>query len=366
MPALKFWRVALALCALVSMFAAPSVGAAQPAPPPLPPNVEVVASGLINPRGFTWGPDGSLYVAEAGTPPAGYKPAGGPPVPGTPPVINNNGRISRIGADSVRTTVVDGLPVFVGPIGDTVGPAGLAFVGDTLYAIISAGAGHGHPDFPGGVYAVNADGTVDLVANTDDYTVANPPVDCAHCGTPTDELSNPYDVVAVGGKLYITDGNKDVIHVVDPAAPADQRITRFVDLSPTGHNVLTGLTVAPDGSFYVVNLTSAPFPTAAGVLRRISAAGAVSEVAGGLTAATGVAVSPRGSVYVAEIAGSVPQPPFLVPPGRIVARGKEGFGPVATPMMFPTILRWGPDGLYGTYFSVGGNGGQGSIVKIAF
>src|SRR5439155_23724125 len=86
-------------------------------PPPLPANTTVVARGLINPRGFTWGPDGSLYVAEAGTPPPGFNPtAGGPEPSGGPPVTNMNGRISRIGRDGTRTTIVDRLPVVVGPI----------------------------------------------------------------------------------------------------------------------------------------------------------------------------------------------------------------------------------------------------------
>lgn len=37
---------------------------------------------------------------------------------------------------------------------------------------------------------------------------------------------------------------------------------------------------------------------------------------------------------------------------------------VAGPLMFPTILRWGPDGLYATNFSVGGNTNNGAIVHV--
>jgi hypothetical protein len=351
--------------ASLALLSPAAVAGAQQGPPPLPPNVQVVATGLVNPRGFTWGPDGSLYVTESGSPPANYQPAGGPPVPGAPPVVNNDGRISRIEADGTRTTLVDGLPVSVGPIGDTIGAAGVAFIGNALYAIISAGPAHGHPEMAGGVYLVNPDGTLDLVADTDAYNIANPPVDCSHCDTPGDELSNPYDVVALGGKLYITDGNKDVIHVVDPAAPDGSRITRLVDLSEGGHKVLTGLALGPDGNLYVANLTPAPFLTNTGLVRRITRDGTVTEVAGGFSAATGVALSPSGGLYVAEIATTILQPPFLVPPGRIVARGKEGLGPVAEPLFFPTILRGGRDGLYGTSFSVGGNAGEGAIIRIS-
>ena len=37
---------------------------------------------------------------------------------------------------------------------------------------------------------------------------------------------------------------------------------------------------------------------------------------------------------------------------------------VAAPMFFPTVIRWGPDGLYATYFSVGGDAGTGAILRI--
>ncbi|MGD9890939.1 MAG: ScyD/ScyE family protein [Dehalococcoidia bacterium] len=329
-------------------------------PPPVPANATVVASGLINPRGFDWGPDGALYVAESGTPPDGYTPPSGPPDPDAEAVINMNGRISRIDRNGTRTTIVDGIPVFVGPVGDTIGAAGVAFIGDRLYAIISAGPKHGHPDYPSGVYRVGlTDGSLTMVADTDAFELANPPafipVD--------DEISNPYDIVALDGKLYIADGNRSVVFAVDPAAPEGSRISYLADLS-VGHPVLTGIAAGADGALYVTNLTPAPFPSGGAEVWRISRSGDVTRVAGGLTAGVGIALSPSGEIYVSEFAATLPEPPFFMPPGRVVRVSSAGVEPVAAPLLFPTIIRWRSDGLYVASPSVAGEG-TGMIMRIA-
>src|SRR6201996_698708 len=68
----------------------------------------VIASGLNGPRGLKFGPDGLLYVAEAGT--GGTTSTKGictqviPPI--GPYVNGNTARISRIDSSGNRTTVV--------------------------------------------------------------------------------------------------------------------------------------------------------------------------------------------------------------------------------------------------------------------
>ena len=64
-PSLAF---VLLLGLLLSL--SPLAGHSQEAPPAsttLPAGVEVAASGLTNPRSFTWDSDGQLYLALAGT-----------------------------------------------------------------------------------------------------------------------------------------------------------------------------------------------------------------------------------------------------------------------------------------------------------
>ena len=129
------------------------------------PSVSVFAGNLENPRGLKFGPDGNLYVAEGGAG-GGYSTVGQctqvvPPVgPYTSGFTSGyTGRISKINASGVRTTVIDGLPSSQtsAALGGLVsGVADIAFVGNTLYALLAgAGCSHGVPDVPNGVIRVN-------------------------------------------------------------------------------------------------------------------------------------------------------------------------------------------------------------------
>src|SRR5215467_4500743 len=78
----------------------------------LPPNATLVASGLNNPRGLKFGPDGNLYVAEGGA--GGTLSTVGTCDQVVPPVGPYTGgftaRISKISRNGTRTTVADNLP----------------------------------------------------------------------------------------------------------------------------------------------------------------------------------------------------------------------------------------------------------------
>jgi hypothetical protein len=120
-------------------------------------NVSVYASGLNGPRGLAFGPDGALYVAEAGlggpTPSASFTCELVPPPVG-PYFGGPTARISKITGPGAVTTVVDGLPSGISslPSGDTVGVADLAFIGHTLYALLTGGGcSHGNPETPNGI-----------------------------------------------------------------------------------------------------------------------------------------------------------------------------------------------------------------------
>src|SRR3984885_9688064 len=104
----------------------PAVAVAQ-----LPANASIYASGLQAPRGLRFGPDGYLYVAEAGT--GGSNATGSActqvPNPVGPYKGGPNARISKISSKGTRTTVASGFPSTVDAMGDLIGEAGCGFLG---------------------------------------------------------------------------------------------------------------------------------------------------------------------------------------------------------------------------------------------
>jgi hypothetical protein len=323
-----------------------------------PAGATVVASGLVNPRGFTFAPDGALVVAESGSPVPGFQPVGLPPPPDFHFGVNKTGRVSRVDlATGARTTLVDGLPSATDFLGATLGPTSVAYLGSDLYVAISAGPVHGWPYFPSGAYRVGANGAARLVGNVDAFNLRNP----AAFVPPDEEISNPYDMISADGALWMTDGNVNQVVRVAP----DGQVARFADLS-VGHPVTTGIARLPDGALVVAELTAVPFVQGAGRITRIGPDGQTSELFRGTTAATGVAVAGDGTIYVVEHSISLGQPPFLQPgTGRVARVTASGLETVVGNLTFPTVARIGPDGaLYVANFSVGGDSGEGQILRV--
>src|SRR3974377_454780 len=107
---MRTWMVSLtAAAAGVAGFLVPvSVGAQARAVP----EVTVVTSGLNNPRGLAFGPDGALYVAEGGTGGTASTIGKCPQVPAPvgPYTGGFTASIARISAQGTSTVVASGLP----------------------------------------------------------------------------------------------------------------------------------------------------------------------------------------------------------------------------------------------------------------
>lgn len=352
--ALVFMLVAGVTCPALAQDATPVSGVDDG-------GLSLVASGLVNPRGFLWSADGTLWVAQAGV---GGQSLGTPTAP--PPVgpFSGGPTASVVRIDNgCPVLVAEGLPSNVNGLGEMLGVEDLAILGDQLYASIDGGGEfHGNPDQPSGVYRILGNGETELVADLSawvrDNPVANIPPD--------------HDPDAAGFSL-IADAATNSFWVADPNSgqilnvALDGAITRIADLS-AGHPVPTGLVAAPQGGVYVGDLTAVPFPDGASKVVHVAADGTVTDVWSGLTAVTDVAVGPDGTLYAAELStGNLQEPPFLVPgSGRIVRQtGPDSSEEVATDLVLPISLAFGADGgLYVSLPAAEANNGEGVIVRL--
>ncbi|HEY7035129.1 MAG TPA: ScyD/ScyE family protein [Thermomicrobiales bacterium] len=347
--------------------ATPAAGGAPPLPEPSA-NVSVFATGLDNPRGLKFGPDGALYVAEGGK--GGTDSTEGQCTQVVPPVGPYTGgktaRISKLDAAGQRTTVADGLPSnqTAPAVGSQVsGIADIAWVGETMYALLAGGGcSHGHPNDPNGVLRVNADGTTELIADLSAFVKAHPVAKPNPGDFEPDE--GAYAMIERDGALYVVHPNHGAVEKVTP----EGAITRVVDVSASeGHVVPTAIALGPDGNFYVGTLLTFPVAAGAAKIYRLTPDGQLSTYAEGLTAVLGLAFDAQGRLYVLETSGAgSPDAPIVPGSGRVVRLTDDGgLEAMATGLVFPTAMTFGADGaLYVSNYGFLFPPGAGQVVRI--
>jgi len=321
----------------------------------------VVGAGLINPRGFTWGGDNTLFVAEGG------KGGTSPGNPETPPPLGpiTGGKSARISwiADGCPATLADELPSYNTATGEASGVADVAILDDTIYALVTGGgASHGNPDTPAGIYTANGDGTVALVTDLGQWLRDNPVANVP--AADYDPEGSWFDLLAVpdDNTLLVVEANSQQFLSVTP----DGKVSRVADLS--GDNqVPTTVAVAPDGAIYVGYLSGAPYPNGAAKVVKIGD-GTAATVWTGLTTVTGLAVAEDGTLLALEMStGNTVAPPVLVEhSGKIVRQtGPDSAEDVVTDLNLPTQLAIGPDGAYYVASpAIGADAGTGYVVRI--
>lgn len=295
---------ALALAQEATPLASPEATPAVQMPPP-PAYAEVVATGLANPRGMAFGPDGALYIAESGV--GGEGPCATGPE-GDTQCYGTSGGVTKV-MNGTAERVVNGLASIAAPGGmQATGPNDVSLSGDNLYVLIGLG---GDPatrvDVNAGAeqfgYLMAVDGNeVHPVADVAGYeTEANPD------GGALD--ANPFALqMNVDGGALISDAGMNALL----ALASDGSLSTLAVFpsenakAPDGSEipseaVPTGIATAQDGSTLVGQLTGFPFPVGGARVFSVPAGGGEPGIAyDGFTNVIDVAAAPDGSVYVLE------------------------------------------------------------------
>ena len=374
LAALPFAAVLTLVLAFGPIQAAPDSPAAGPM------SWTVVADGLANPRDITFGPDGALYVAEAGSGGEGVCVEGAE----GPICFGSTGAITRVTLDGSRAAnaqeqVVTGLPSLGAPTtGDAAtGPQSVAFDSNGDMLLIT-GLG-GPPSWQDPTGPLGADGaefgwlmTADPAADTytpwvnlAQYEADNNPDD----GVPD---SNPFGLTTLGTDVAVTDaGGNDLLTVTSAGDVATAAVfpPQMAEFPPgTGQMipsqaVPTGLVVGPDGAYYLGQLTGFPFPVGGAAVWRVAPGSDPEVYAAGFSSILGIDFAADGSLYVLEMftngqlsgnpTGSVTH---VALDGTRTVIAREG-------LITPTGLAVGPDqAVYVSNFGVSGT--QGQVVRI--
>ncbi len=335
--------------------------------------VTPVATGLHNPRGLNFAPDGSLYVAEAADNGVASDDCG-VMGDGSTKCSANTGSVTRIDLRSGESTrVLTGLPSLIsenGSGGGGGGPQDVVFQGmGNGYVTIGLGGAPENREayfgdagaFYGRLVRFNPSGKVRFNEDIAGYELENNPD-----GFVPD--SNPYGMAAVPGAVIIADaGGNDLLKVAANGEISTLAVfPTFPNLPglpgpPNVQAVPTSVTVGPEGSYYVGQLTGFPFiPGMANVFRVPAGGGAPEVVYSGFTNIIDLTFGPDGSLYVLEIAaGGIP----IFGSGRLVRIAPDGTQTTVIGSLFaPGGVAVGKDGAI--YVTVGSITPAGAVLRI--
>jgi hypothetical protein len=332
--------------------------------------INVIMTGLDNPRGLAFGPDGGIYVAEAGRGGPGTTIVGGE---GVPVSFGATSAVSRY-LNGTQQRIITGLPSLAPQTGATPGGrAGglqdLVFSGGDLYGVIGLG---GDP-------AKRADLAADSshFAHLVRLVIGGAPVNVADIGgfeassNPDAGLpdTNPYGLHATASGFVVADAGGNALLNVTPAGTISTNSVFAARPNPLPFGppafqaVPTSVATGPDGALYVGQLTGFPFPEGAANIYRIDpVTGAQTIAASNFTNIIDLAFGPDGDMYVLQItsnglaAQAGPGPGKLI---RIDADTGQRSTLLQDPLFFPGGLLVAPDGsLYVSNLAVSPGGGQ--------
>ena len=269
-------------------------------------NASIFATGLNNPRGLTFGPDGTLFVAEGGA--GGNQSTVGiceqVPAPVGPYTGGMTARISRITPDGVRHTVLDQLPssqTSADSGGLISGVADVKFIDDELFAILAGAAALTDC----WARAMRSSGSKRTTRGRKSPTSA-PTRRFIQWPIPIQKISSP---MARGSAwspptMPCLPSNRTTRNSTRSRATVELRgspisRSRFVRMSGTAGPGPTAITRDGD-DFYIGNLHTFPIVDGSSMILRVTASGKVETVVTGLTTVLGLAFDWRHRLYVLE------------------------------------------------------------------
>jgi hypothetical protein len=330
-------------------------------------HVTVVMNGLNSPRGLAWGPEGGLYVAEAGLPTATSVCA---TVVRGQTCYSGTGAITRLWKGR-QERVASGLPsVYLAAFNDISGPQDVGFQGrGGMHVTIGFG---GNPaarsqlgssgEALGSLIVVQPSGHWRIAADVAEYESAYNPA-----GGPVD--ANPYGLLVEPGGQFVTDaGGNSLLRVASNGTVSLVAVFPPIAVAPGPFNppfafsdaVPTEVQRGPDNALYVSTLTGVPFVPGAAAIHRVVPGQAPQPYAVGFTQITDFDWAPDGSLYVVQHGSG----PFFAPPGSLVRVAPNGTRTtITTALVNPTGVVAGPDGAVYVSHKVHVPGG-GEVLRI--
>ncbi|MDJ0662776.1 MAG: ScyD/ScyE family protein [Crocosphaera sp.] len=282
-------------------------------------SLEVVASGLDNPRDLIFGPDGALYVTEAGRGDFGTGVMGAcvpsPSVQGAELCYGPTGAVTKI-ENGMQQRVLTGLPSLALEDGvEATGPQDIVFDDEGNAFVINGFAGDPSlrdtvvnvPEL-GQLLAVDfATNSFTGIADAAQYELDNNP-------DGGDVVTNPYSLLIDNGNVLIVEaGGNDILSVgldgsnlstysVFGSRRFDNPIFPFPDGPPSIdlQSVPTGITKGPDGRIYVTEFTGFPYPEGEARIYTLDSNNEPVVYADGFTNLIDLAFDSKNNLYVLE------------------------------------------------------------------